>query len=586
LLGKRAGIKLRIKVVFIFSTIGFLCACYSIQYTTSGGDPELLHYEKYGDLESYLDYFKAVEIEGIHINLEAGIKEISYAGHSGDIPVSRLSFIQISDVQLRDEKAQLWGRFMSKVADAFVGSVRFGRAQEKYDYAVFISLLRGLEGYLRSTEESKPAFLIHTGDSVHVSLVSELWEFLYILNECLQGIPWFDVVGNHDVTIFGTPTLGRSSRWKDPILAGLPINVPGRESRCSPSHFINFHRNGKVLFSGIPFFGPLYRPGEAEYILPPTFDPDHTEYHGFDMDPRPDAPVSLGPWHGYYAFDCRLKKSGPDSGPKKVRIVVLNTAEYISSHAQGGFSQQQVDWLADLVRGLPNKETRVIAFGHHPLMDHKEGMRADGVFGRRLDTVLELFRNHVDAYFCGHIHKQGYDHSAGFLQIFCPSLLEFPQAGHKIDLAYGSDSLCVSVFPFSHKDMPREDDLKGTLAQTAGLWEKDPMLLQTLDRMDRLWREDDYLKRRNLLDIVSLWERDAGVKRRLARVIPHDVDQMKLKQTVRKACLLKHAYLGRKAAAEDKNKKDFAHLGYNYRFILPMNPVSLSDGKGDHSLRR
>ena len=44
--------------------------------------------------------------------------------------------------------------------------------------------------------------MVHTGDSIDAGTIQELYQFIYISDK-LQMIPWLNLVGNHDVAIFG-----------------------------------------------------------------------------------------------------------------------------------------------------------------------------------------------------------------------------------------------------------------------------------------------------------------------------------------------------------------------------------------------
>ncbi len=252
---KKLGFIRKYILLFLISLIAY--GCYSIKYSSYQKMKQFPAVEKYRDVEAFLDYFKDSKIGGIYTDEESGIKEISYTQNPSEHPSVSMDFIQISDVQIRNERAQLYGRFMSGILDAFVHSVRFNKIQEIYDYAVFMCLILGLEESVSRMKDDKPSFLIHTGDSVHVSLVSELWEFLYIMGECFHSIPWFNVIGNHDITIFGNSSLGRNSRWENPTMATMPINVPEKGQWYAPDNYITFHKAGGAVMDGIPFHGPL-----------------------------------------------------------------------------------------------------------------------------------------------------------------------------------------------------------------------------------------------------------------------------------------------------------------------------------------
>jgi hypothetical protein len=66
-----------------------------------------------------------------------------------------------------------------------------------YDYSYYltqIGAMRLLKN--RLPEDQRPSFMIHTGDAIHMGVVSEIYDFIYITNQLT--IPWFNALGNHD----------------------------------------------------------------------------------------------------------------------------------------------------------------------------------------------------------------------------------------------------------------------------------------------------------------------------------------------------------------------------------------------------
>jgi hypothetical protein len=236
----------------------------------------------------------------------------------------------------------------------------------------------------------------------------------------------------------------------------------------------------------------------------------------------------------------------------------------------GGVSESQVRWVKDILEGLPDKHTRVMAFGHHPLIGGQDSMRTDREHKDRLKTLQTLFKKHVDVYFCGHKHTQSYDNNHGFLQIVGPSLSSFPQSGHKVKIEYGKKSFSIEVVPFSHQEMQNESVLRQDPDRIAAIWEKDEEVIEALKFITSLWKEERYLKTKDINEIVSLWESDERIKTILDEVIQKYDKDTEIKRSLRKAVLLKHAYLGRIAAMEDRKETVYSKLGTNYKFMLPM----------------
>lgn len=579
------------KIILLFAVSFQFFSCLHLKYSPRHTAREYSVLAKCEDIEGYLNLFKDVELDGIYTNQESGYTIISPSPEIPFVPQTCLNFIHLSDVQLCEERAYLFGGLEMEVFDALVDSLRHGRDQEKYDYAVFKSILLGIDSYAKTALKDKPSFLMHTGDSVHMSLVSELWEFLYIIDQSLKSMPWFNVIGNHDVTVLGTP-ISRNNVWlKNPTLAFLPISPNTQGRVCDPTNFINFHKAGPVLFSGVPILGPLKGRSGLDTISPGEFDPKGTEYQGFDMLPLqfrlkindaedysednfPDGEKSFRTLKGYYSFDYRLKKNAATDSPmEKVRVIVLNTSEYVSFKALGGVSESQVKWARDILDGLPDKDTRVIAFGHHPLIGGQGNMRTDREHKDRLEKLQRLFEKHVDVYFCGHTHRQSFDNSCGFLQIMCPALLVFPQSGHKVKIEYGQEHMCLQIVPFSHSEMQNEGVLRQNLGHIAALWEKDGEVIEAIESIVSLGKEESYLKTQDINDILSLWENDEQIKRLVDEKIKKYGKDREIKRSLSKAVLLKHAYLGRVGAMEDDEETVYSKLGTNYKFYIPLKKL-------------
>jgi len=575
-------------VLFILVLTLQLYSCLHLKYSSPHEALEYSVLAKCEDIEGYLDLFKDIDIGGLYTDEELGYKIISPEGEVSFLPETYLDFIHLSDVQLCEERAYLFGSLEMEIFDALVDSLRHGRDQEKYDYAVLKSILLGIEDYAKANPGDRPSFLMHTGDSVHLSLVSELWEFLYLFDQSLETIPWFNAIGNHDVTVLGTP-ISKNKVWlKNPTLSFLPISSNTKGQVCDPTNFINFHKAGSFLFSGVPVRGPIKSDRSLAVFTQDTFDPNTTKYQGFDMLPQRMRTPNSGfekfedslsysggktneAFTGYYAFDCRLRENqSAVAGIKMVRVIVLNTSEAVSANASGGISESQVNWVRKILDGLPFGDTRVIAFGHHPLIAGEGNMRTDREYKGLLQRLQKLFETHVDVYFCGHTHGQSFDNSLGFLQIMGPSLLDFPQSGHKVRIEYSREHMRIQVVPFSHLGMQNEEVLHGDFGQIVAIGEEDAEVVEATESIVAFWKEESYLKSKDINEIVSLWETDNRVKGLLNEKIKSFGKEREIKRAMSKAVLLKHAYLGRQSALEESEETDYSWLGANYRFIVPL----------------
>jgi 3',5'-cyclic AMP phosphodiesterase CpdA len=181
-----------------------------------------------------------------------------------------LSFVQFSDVQLRDPDALLGNKLLSHRLDWLVQqSFEYNKDLVSGNMYIMEALVATINkevhcsdsnsdrkdcgetsriGYgNRANDHEGPAFVIHTGDAIDAGLVSELAMFHRLVDRL--NVPFFDVLGNHDVLVFGNlmPTLeprndsecasvvsigGAESKWLQRLPIGHKLCVNARV-RCS-----------------------------------------------------------------------------------------------------------------------------------------------------------------------------------------------------------------------------------------------------------------------------------------------------------------------------------------------------------------
>ena len=110
-----------------------------------------------------------------------------------------LRFGWLSDVQLRQQEVKLFSDKVSLNLDNIIPSFEHDPVQEDFDWAVYLSIIAAINQYHRKV--SPIDFMIHTGDGIDAGTIEELYAFIYITDR-LQ-IPWLNLVGNHDASIFG-----------------------------------------------------------------------------------------------------------------------------------------------------------------------------------------------------------------------------------------------------------------------------------------------------------------------------------------------------------------------------------------------
>jgi 3',5'-cyclic AMP phosphodiesterase CpdA len=361
-------------------------------------------------------------------------------------------FVHLSDVQMRDERVKLFGRDASRTLDNFIPSFEHGTApahdQEHYDYAAYLALIRTINAYIEDETISaveKPKFMIHTGDAVDASVVEELYEFIYISNQI--PIPWFNVLGNHDVTVFGNFN-NKKVYVNDPNLTFQTLH--------NKFNYINMHGGGHLV-------DPNINAGPPEAEHPDAMLLTGSRYHGFDLynKEKNEQYIAYGIYlcrdcPGYYSF--KLRKENGDYvfvppydqySPKNTQdivCIVLDTTTTQLGFAKGTVDEEQIKWLKKQLKG--NEGKLILAFGHHPL-------RSSDFIDDSYETLIDLFLQYdVVAYFCGHTHAHQIrfheeDTGQGFWEVITDSVLEYPQEGSLVTIRnFGNDTGAIDVQNF------------------------------------------------------------------------------------------------------------------------------------------
>ncbi|HSR97851.1 MAG TPA: metallophosphoesterase, partial [Kofleriaceae bacterium] len=153
-----------------------------------------------------------------------------------------LSFVHMSDIQLRDPSVVLTDRRLSKRLDWFeeLNSFEYDEDLAFYNQYLFESMVATINAAARPApgrklggDPERPSFVIHTGDSVDANAMSELRRFHTVIDR-LQ-IPFYELFGNHDVLVFGnlTPT-DQTADANDKKCAPVATLI-GSESRLAPN---------------------------------------------------------------------------------------------------------------------------------------------------------------------------------------------------------------------------------------------------------------------------------------------------------------------------------------------------------------
>ncbi len=400
---------------------------------------------------------------------------------------TRLTFIHLSDVQLRDEQVRLYDKQTSDLADHVITSFERSARQEAFDGAMYFAMIQTINTTVKSMADDdpeKPSFMIHTGDAVDAGVVTELYEFLAISNTAV--LPWYNALGNHDSGVFGNiePDM---IFVNNPFVDFMTLN--------SKFNFINMHHSA-YMADDFHFV----------YISPTNTDTDPTtltsgrfysKFNGFDRFQYSPAEIVETQicWKcpGYYSLEVR----GADITTKDpaIQMIVLDTGYRFGSY--GMIENDQMQWLkAELER---SREKIVLIFGHHDIKGITNA--------QELKQVL-LANPAVAAYFCGHTHQPkinyhtGPEGRFGFWEIVAGSLIEYPQQGNLVRVKYEDGVGVIEVYAF-------DANIRSTYPDSNGV--ERPSELYHQVRLSRNGAADDVPPLRKL-------QIDAGMEDRYARL--------------------------------------------------------------------
>ena len=236
-----------------------------------------------------------------------------------------LSFVHLSDIQIRDPSVVLTDRAVSRRLDWFTALHSFEYDEDLMFYNQYLAeaMVATINAaHTTTTDPEEPSFAIHTGDSIDSNAMSELVRFHKVIDRL--AIPFYEVFGNHDVLVFGnlTPTADpKSDATCTPVSALIgaessfvpdKLCVEERMRRCptcsaKEAEFVatslgaaqTRERFMKVLdhasFDQVPQVPP--NPNTEAYCAKPypgVSSDAHTRAHGFDMNTatgRADARV-------------------------------------------------------------------------------------------------------------------------------------------------------------------------------------------------------------------------------------------------------------------------------------------------------
>lgn len=386
------------------------------------------------------------------------------------------SFVHVSDVQIRDAGIHYFSNsVMESSIDRVATSTKRHEKLDRNDEYPWAALVGGVNQLLRSRNCDKqpetigadcPRFLIHTGDAIDAGTLGELNRFLSVGNRLL--LPWYSVVGNHDIFLMGNFTESQI------LFTNMPTeSVPLVLNR---NRFMRQH--GPTRWNETLRHEPTAR---GYFGMPASL------FHGFDttfatQDLKTSPTGEDRPLRGYYSL--RFGAKDKDQNPTSWRLIVLDTTEQHRmvkhagsveipiSGALGYVEPEQYEWFKQEILSAEEKGELVLVAGHHPLLappdlgsklEQLGDLRGTDPSGTRNIALKALFAEHPNmlGYFGGHTHllRLARIPRSHAVEVTAPSLHELPQVAFLITMYQQEKGRKLGMLVQSTHGVPGRDDL-------------------------------------------------------------------------------------------------------------------------------
>ncbi len=344
-----------------------------------------------------------------------------------------LNLAQVSDVHIVDDHDPLRFENLSICEkqnaglgwlDGVIQSI--SRDQDPYTARIWDATIRSINAHHR---QDPLDFTISTGDHTDTDTEKELSWFIEIADGLKSdsfrlavedggiydvdpeglAMPWYAVLGNHDVEYQGT------ANNEILVSALVPLFGARSDDLCDQAEAVEKYKGSVTL----PW------------------------WHGFENQP----PQAYGRWQGYYSF----------SPNAYTHCIVLNTANYNlegelpkQTLSLGCLDQAQYDWMVGEIED--HSDRLCLIFSHHsPVANPESGEETTSFKDSQSDiTAGELRRTlcayeHVVAHINGHSHINHIapvtydDLPGGYWNINTCAIIEWPQEWRHISLSDNGD---------------------------------------------------------------------------------------------------------------------------------------------------
>nr|AUN36958.1 hypothetical protein [uncultured bacterium] len=411
-----------------------------------------------------------------------------------------MRFVQISDTQLADEESPA----RSTKTDPLISAS--WRPQEAYGVATLDATLQVINAHHEAgkTEGRPVKFVMMTGDICDSAEYNELRWFIdtmdgkrvvtdsgkrdangrtpddadnpklpYRASGLSREIPWYSVVGNHDLLAVGNFPIDTSSN--SPAFYSAPLLGP--VAAVMGLHDIDWRLNAFFPVAGM---SPAVITGKGPVIDAETLQLDVSKLSAgkiiadnarhflsrHDFMAEHFRTQTLPDGHGFTQDsldnDLAFYTFRPDPNVP-VRFIAIDT---VPDHVPGGYpafygvmSRDQFDnYLKPAVDEAKANHEFVVLFSHHPSEDFSLPFP-----GRKVDS--EEFRSYlasqpnVIAHLCGHTHINRVHRVDGqypYFEIETGAIIDYPQEGRTFDLFYdaGNSTVTLAAEMLSHNETP------------------------------------------------------------------------------------------------------------------------------------